>query len=57
MDRISKALKVPLNTDLQDLRPLRGQPSADPVPPRLAGVYPYGVGESKRTATTSTSTI
>ncbi len=31
----------PLDVRLQDLRPLRGRPSADPGPSRLTGVYPY----------------
>ena len=30
----------PLDVGLQDLRPLRGRPPADPGPPRLAGVHP-----------------
>jgi hypothetical protein len=37
----------PLDVRLQDLRPLRGRPSADPGPSRLTGVYPYTVGENK----------
>jgi hypothetical protein len=37
----------PLDVGLQDLRPLRGRPPADPGPPRLAGVHPDNVGENK----------
>jgi hypothetical protein len=37
----------PLDVGLQDLRPLRGRPPADPGPPRLAGVHPYTVGEKQ----------
>jgi hypothetical protein len=41
----------PLGMGIQDLRPLRGRPPADPGPPRLAGVYPYRVGENQKTST------
>lgn len=34
-----------LGVSIQDLRPLRGRPPADPGPPRLTGVHPKAVEE------------
>lgn len=42
----------PLDVRLQDLRPLRGRPPADPGPTRRTGVHPNHIGEEQTWSTT-----
>src|SRR6185369_651132 len=47
----------PLGVRLQDLRPLRGRPPADPGPTRLTGVHPDHIGEEQTWSTTKPSPL